>query len=129
MENNKCAICGKDGIPGLPRGAGRCQYHYNVAAFGKEWANKVEAGRKPPHVVRMIEKKSPHWGETKKRYAITLNGIEVSDVYYNMTGYNMTKGIPLPGKAASFLQMPECSITAIRTEIAKINREAKEAAK
>lgn len=129
MITTKCSICGADSIPGMYRLGGKCQYHYNVGQFGKEWADKVRAGTRPPHVVRLVEKKSHHWGETKKRYALTLNGIEVTDVYYNMTGYNMTKGIPLPGESPSFLQLPECSISTIKAEIAKINREAKEAAK
>jgi hypothetical protein len=37
--------CGKPSIPGLIQGAGKCQYHYNVGQFGKEWADKVEADK------------------------------------------------------------------------------------
>jgi len=39
--NNPCTICGAPGIPGLLRGSGKCQYHYNIGQFGKEWADKV----------------------------------------------------------------------------------------
>jgi hypothetical protein len=122
----KCRFCGKDSIPGLVRGGGACQYHYNLRQFGKEWADEVEAKRKPPHVVRLIEKPSRRAiCETKMRYAITLNGIEVSDVCFNTRGYNMTSGIPLPGESASFLQLHECGISVIKKEIAKINKETK----
>lgn len=45
MTKNPCTItnCGKPGIPGLLKGAGKCQYHYNVGQFGKDWADEVEA--------------------------------------------------------------------------------------
>lgn len=48
MKKQKCTIpgCGKESIPGLLRGNGKCQYHYNVGQFGRAWADKVEADRK-----------------------------------------------------------------------------------
>lgn len=32
--NNPCTLCGFPGIPGMTRGAGKCQYHYNLGQFG-----------------------------------------------------------------------------------------------
>lgn len=36
----KICKCGKRSIPGLVPGVALCQYHYNVYAYGKEWADK-----------------------------------------------------------------------------------------
>lgn len=41
LAKNPCTICGVHGIPGLLPGAGKCQYHWNVGAFGQEWADKI----------------------------------------------------------------------------------------
>ena len=38
---NPCTICGEPGIPGLIRGAGKCQYHWNAGVWGKEYADRV----------------------------------------------------------------------------------------
>lgn len=38
----KCTLCNKDSIPGLLKGHGKCQYHYNLGQFGKDWADYVE---------------------------------------------------------------------------------------
>ena len=43
---NKCTLCGAKSIPGLKKDNGKCQYHWNVGAFGKEWADKVAATKK-----------------------------------------------------------------------------------
>lgn len=32
--NNPCTLCGAVGIPGLIRGAGKCQAHWNNGAYG-----------------------------------------------------------------------------------------------
>jgi hypothetical protein len=32
--NNACTLCGRPGIPGLIRGAGKCQHHWNLGAYG-----------------------------------------------------------------------------------------------
>lgn len=123
----KCNVCGEDSIPGLVGSYGLCQYHYNTKMFGKEWADNVKAKRKQPHILRLIEKPNRRAiCEPEMRYAITLNGKEIADVYFNTRGYNISPGIPLPGESASFLTLPESSITLIKKEIAKINREAKE---
>jgi hypothetical protein len=37
----KCVHCDKPSIPGLKPGPGLCQYHWNVAAYGREWADDV----------------------------------------------------------------------------------------
>lgn len=47
--SNPRTECGKPGIPGLIKGAGKCQYHWNVGAYGKEWADKC---LKPPGPTR-----------------------------------------------------------------------------
>ena len=39
--NNLCTICGADGIPGLIKGAGKCQYHWDLGAFSKEAADSA----------------------------------------------------------------------------------------
>jgi hypothetical protein len=36
----KPCSCGKPSVPGLKPGQSLCQYHYNVAAFGKDWADR-----------------------------------------------------------------------------------------
>lgn len=48
MKKQKCTIkgYGKDSIPGLIRGHGKCQYHYDVGQFGKDWADHCERERK-----------------------------------------------------------------------------------
>jgi hypothetical protein len=42
-----CTLCDKPSIPGLVRGKGKCQYHWNAGVWGEKWANEVErnAGR------------------------------------------------------------------------------------
>ena len=42
MSKNPCTICGEPGIPGLIRGAGKCQYHWNAGVWGKEYADRVK---------------------------------------------------------------------------------------
>lgn len=48
---NPCTKCGKPGIPGLIQGAGKCQYHWNVGAYGQAWADRV-AEQKPNQETR-----------------------------------------------------------------------------
>lgn len=42
MKRQKCTIpgCGDDSVPGLIRGHGKCQYHWDVGAFGQQWADE-----------------------------------------------------------------------------------------
>ena len=75
------------------------------------------------HVLTLNKVRSPHLLETKGRYDLLLNGNKVSTVYYNMRGYLIDNGIPLPGGGK--FQLPECSLTTIKREIAAINREAR----
>ena len=42
---NPCTICGEPGIPGLIRGAGKCQYHWNAGVWGKAYADSVHGGQ------------------------------------------------------------------------------------
>ena len=41
----KCTKCDKQSIPGLIKGAGKCQFHWNEGLYGKEWAEKCEKDR------------------------------------------------------------------------------------
>ena len=37
-----CTKCSKPSIPGLIKGCGKCQFHWNEGVWGTEWANKIE---------------------------------------------------------------------------------------
>ena len=43
----KCTIpgCKEPSIPGLYKGHGKCQHHYNVGQFGQAWADKCKADK------------------------------------------------------------------------------------
>jgi len=116
MENSRCTICGEPGVV-------YCEYHMNVHQFGKRWADAVREGKKPPHKLRLKQnnKYNNLFGATRQRYVLTLNDVEVSDVYYNVTGYVVSHGIPLPD--GSSRKIPESAITTIRSEIATINKQ------
>jgi hypothetical protein len=43
MKTQKCTLCDLPSIPGLKRGHGKCQYHWDRGVWGKEWADKVRA--------------------------------------------------------------------------------------
>jgi len=43
-----CQHCDKPSIPGLMKGVGLCQYHYNRRMFGEEWADYVESLKGDP---------------------------------------------------------------------------------
>lgn len=43
MARPTCTECDKPSLPGFVPGTGKCQYHWNVQAYGKEWADKVKA--------------------------------------------------------------------------------------
>jgi hypothetical protein len=40
-KTQPCIVCGKLSLPGFAKGTGKCQYHWNIQAFGKEWADEV----------------------------------------------------------------------------------------
>lgn len=42
--NNPCTICGKPGIAGMKRGAGKCLYHWNLATYGIQAAERARWG-------------------------------------------------------------------------------------
>jgi hypothetical protein len=44
--HNPCTECKEPGIPGLFKGQGKCQYHWNVSAYGREWADKCREAQK-----------------------------------------------------------------------------------
>jgi hypothetical protein len=50
MKKKPCTIpgCKEPSIPGLSKNQGKCQYHYNVGQFGKEWADKCKDEKKLP---------------------------------------------------------------------------------
>jgi len=39
---NPCTICGEPGIPGIYKGMGKCQYHWNEGVFGKKVADEAK---------------------------------------------------------------------------------------
>lgn len=61
--------------------------------------------------------------DQKDRFDLILNGINVGEVYFNMTGYLVSPGLPLPGRT-SRLALPEQSLAGIKREISALNREA-----
>ena len=40
MARQKCTECDKPSIPGMVKGAGECQYHWDTGAYGKAWADR-----------------------------------------------------------------------------------------
>jgi hypothetical protein len=58
--------------------------------------------------------------ETRMRYDVLLHGNVVGDLYFNMTGYT---GVNLPLPSGGSLHIREQSLTGVRREIAKVNRE------
>ena len=73
------------------------------------------------HVLSL--EKSPHKQilQTEDDYFIRLNGRRVGQAYFNMRGYCC--GLPLPD--GMVLDPGEISLTQLKKEISKINREAK----
>lgn len=59
---NPCTICGAPGIPGLLQGAGKCQYHYDVGQFGKEWADKCRVEEKKM-ITTQAELRAEFWAQ------------------------------------------------------------------
>lgn len=41
----KCTICGKQSIPGLKPGHGKCQFHWDEGVWGTVWAKHVKKER------------------------------------------------------------------------------------
>ena len=58
--------------------------------------------------------------ETHMRYDVLLHGKVVGDLYFNMRGYT---GVNLPLPCGGSLSIGEQSISGVRREIAKVNRE------
>ncbi len=74
------------------------------------------------HVLSLRE--APHKRaicETKMRYDVLLNGQRVGELYFNMRGY--CGYLPLPD--GTNLDIGERGISSFRSEIRRINREAK----
>jgi len=46
---NFCTVCGAPGIPGLKKGNGKCQFHWNAGNWGADWAEKIkqESAQRP----------------------------------------------------------------------------------
>ena len=40
---NLCTLCSAISVPGLLRGAGKCQYHWVAGVWGKEYADRLVA--------------------------------------------------------------------------------------
>jgi len=45
-KTKACTICGKPSIPGLLPLSGKCQYHWDVGAYGKAWADRCASQKK-----------------------------------------------------------------------------------
>ena len=58
--------------------------------------------------------------EREPRYDVMLKGVKVGQLYYNTRGYT---GCNLPLPDGKRLALPEMSISAIRKEVAKLNKE------
>jgi hypothetical protein len=43
MAKQQCTLCDRPSVPGLIRGAGKCQHHYNVGQFGRDHADLIAA--------------------------------------------------------------------------------------
>jgi len=75
------------------------------------------------HVVTLTE--APHkrsMCEKQMRYDVLLNGVFAQELYFNMKGY--VGYLPLPN--GQRLNIGERSISAYKTEIRKINKEARQ---
>jgi len=57
---NTCTICKKPSIPGLFKGAGKCQYHWNEGVWGKAWADNVESTERRREMNRNPNAKPQH---------------------------------------------------------------------
>jgi hypothetical protein len=57
--------------------------------------------------------------EPESRYDVLLNGVKISQLYYNMSGYCGT--LPLPDDR--HLMLGECPISIWKKEAARLNRE------
>lgn len=74
-----------------------------------------------PHVLYLEEKPHKSILQDKPDFWVLLNGKRVEQACYNLRGYRV--GLPLPD--GRVLDPGEISLTQLRKEIAKINREAK----
>jgi len=60
------------------------------------------------------------------QYHLKVDGVKQSLIYYNMGGYCVERGIPVPHEGGSIgLTLREGSMTIIRREVKKANREWK----
>ena len=75
--------------------------------------------------ITLQSKPSPHFHETHKRWQVLLNGEPWGDpFYYNMTGFRGV--LPLPD--GGLYDPGEVTLTKLRKVVARINREARDAA-
>lgn len=75
------------------------------------------------HVIRLVEKPSPHALEKRPRFDVTVNGDVSGELYYNMKGYVGA----LPTVHGADFVMPEAPISAWKRMASALNREAKAA--
>lgn len=74
-----------------------------------------------PHVLSLERKPRSGCLQEKPDFWVLLNGKRADQAYFNMRGYRV--GLPLPDGRT--LDPGEVSLTRVRREIARINREAK----
>ena len=50
MKTQKCTECNERSLPGIKKGHGKCQYHWDMGVWGKKWADQVrDAERSKKH--------------------------------------------------------------------------------
>jgi hypothetical protein len=74
------------------------------------------------HVITLEEKRGRAILQTKPDFWVLVNGQRKDQAYFNMRGYRV--GLPLPDGRT--LDPGEISLAALKREIGKINREAKQ---
>ena len=45
MKRKLCLQCQSPSVPGLRKGVGYCQYHWDVRCFGQSWADQCREAR------------------------------------------------------------------------------------
>lgn len=85
MPNKQvCTECGEPSIPGLARGAGKCQYHWNAGVWGKAWADKVRADEQaketaqPPEFAPGLPLKYDERGAAERTFYVATDAVQTT---------------------------------------------------